>query len=371
VNARYAAIVLAGGLSSRMKQLKPLLPLNGEMITDHVVSTFLSVGVDVFLVVGHRQEEIETVIKKRDITLVYNPDYEKGMLSSIQAGIRRLRPERRAFFVLPVDVPLVRPATIRRLMDTATQNLDKIVYPVFRGKRGHPPLIPAKLVPAILEWEENGGLKTVLLSHEDLALEVPVADSFILFDIDTPDDYAALLKRFQRYEVPMDEECEVILNDICQVEPERIKHNRKVAGVAVNIGQALYASGHKVDMEIIRTAAMLHDIAKGQRQHDIAGGKILREMGFGKVGDIVGVHSDLSGGNTAVSLETKIVYLADKFIEGERPVTLEERYNSANRRFGLTPEIEAAIAGRLKVAQSVKIELENLLGYPLEKLITG
>ena len=78
---------------------------------------------------------------------------------------------------------------------------------------------------------------------------------------------------------------------------------------------------------------MLHDIAKGQRKHDIAGGKILRELGFGKVGDIVAVHSDLAGGNTRLSLETKIVYLADKLVEGERLVSLEERYRSSRQRF--------------------------------------
>lgn len=57
MNMSYAAIILAGGFSSRMKRFKPLLLLGEATITDHVVSTFLSVGVDVFLVVGHHQEE--------------------------------------------------------------------------------------------------------------------------------------------------------------------------------------------------------------------------------------------------------------------------------------------------------------------------
>lgn len=372
MSARYVTIVLAGGLSSRMKdQFKPLLPLGETTITGHIISTFQSVGADVFLIVGHRQEEIRASLKTQDVTVIYNPDYEKGMFSSIQTGIRKLCMEHRAFFILPVDIPLVRPATIKRIMDTAAEYPDNIIYPTFTGKRGHPPLIPSKLIPDILGWRKNGGLKAVLKAKEKLALDITVPDSNILFDVDTPDDYATLLKRFQRYEIPTDEEGDVILNDICKVAPEKIHHSLKVADVAVAIAQALDAAGHKVDIELVRIAAKLHDIAKGQRKHDIEGGKILRELGFGKVGDIIAVHSDLAGGNTSLSLEAKAVYLADKFVAGEKLVSLEKRYSLANRRFGVTPEIEAAIAGRLKVARNVKLELESLLGQSLESVIAG
>jgi CTP:molybdopterin cytidylyltransferase MocA len=371
VNTRYAAIILAGGLSTRMKQFKPLLPLGKTNISDHVIASFLTAGADVLLVAGYRYDEIKAGIKKRGVTVVYNPNYEQGMFSSIQAGVKRLKPFYQAFFINPVDIPLVRPATIKRLMDAAEENPDRIIYPVFGGKRGHPPLIPCGLAPAILGWGKGGGLKAVLDSQEKLALEITVPDSTILFDIDTPEDYAALLKRYQRYEVPTDEECDMILKGICKVAPDRIHHCLKVADVAVAIGKALNATDHKVDIELVRIAAKLHDIAKGQKKHDIAGGKTLRELGFGKVGDIVAVHSDLAGGDLSLSLEAKVVYLADKFVLGEILVSLEERYSSANRRLGLTPKIVDAITQRLKVAQQVKRELESLLGRPLESVVFG
>ncbi len=195
MKGRYAAVVLAGGLSTRMKRFKPLLPLGKATVTDHVIDTFLSTGVAVFLVVGYRGDEITARIKPRDIITVYNPDYKRGMFSSIQAGVRRLPPGYKAFFVLPVDIPLVKPATIRRLIAVSEEKPGRIIYPTFEGKRGHPPLIPAGLAGDILAWQKSGGLKAVLKSQENLAREVPVADSFILFDIDTPADYAALLER--------------------------------------------------------------------------------------------------------------------------------------------------------------------------------
>jgi molybdenum cofactor cytidylyltransferase len=361
VNERYAAIVLAGGLSTRMNQFKPLLPLGEATITDHVISTFLSAGVDVFLVVGYRRDEIIAGIKKRDIDIVYNPDYAQGMFTSVQAGIRRLKPVHRAFFILPVDIPLVRPATISRLMEAASENPGKIVYPVFGGKRGHPPLIPSNLAQAILAWRNNGGLRAVLEIEEESALEVSVPDGNILFDIDTPPDYQRLLERYRRYEVPTDEECREILNIICKVTSDRVRHGFKVSEVAVAIGRALQVSGFNVDMEIVRVSALLHDIAKGQPKHDIAGGKILREMGLAKVGDIVGVHSDLAGGDMRLPLEAKIVYLADKFVEGEKLVSIEERYYHPD----FAPGIQELVLKRRNVAISVKKELENLIGAPL------
>jgi molybdenum cofactor cytidylyltransferase len=192
VNASYAAIVLAGGLSTRMGRFKPLLPLGEGTITDHIIATFLSAGVDVILVVGHRCEEIVSGIKSRDITVVYNRHYKSGMFSSVRAGLRRLTPAYKACFVLPVDIPLVQIATIKLLMEAEAENPGRIIYPVFKGKRGHPPLISFKLIPAILGWKRGGGLKAVLYAHRALALEVPVSDAGVLFDIDTPEDYDRL-----------------------------------------------------------------------------------------------------------------------------------------------------------------------------------
>lgn len=194
---RFAAIILAGGLSNRMKEFKPLLPLGEATVTDRIISTFLSAGVDVFLVTGYRHQDIETVIKKYNVTIIYNPDFAKGMFSSIQAGVRQLPPEYQAFFLNPVDIPLVRTATIQSMMAAAKENPGKIIYPTFNGKRGHPPLIPSSLIPAISGWDKNSGLKAVLKLHEQLAREVAVADNFILLDIDTPKDYHKLLKQYR------------------------------------------------------------------------------------------------------------------------------------------------------------------------------
>jgi molybdenum cofactor cytidylyltransferase len=194
--SRFAVVILAAGFSSRMKQLKPLLSLGEATITDVIVSTFQSLSVQVFLVVGNRKEEVISGINSRGVTIVYNPDFEKGMFSSIQAGIKQLGKEYQAFFILPVDIPLVEAVTIKKIMDAGIAHPQSIIYPIFTGKRGHPPLIPSGLIPEILAWKQDGGLKAYLKSKEQLAINLPVNDSFILFDIDTPEDYKKLQKLY-------------------------------------------------------------------------------------------------------------------------------------------------------------------------------
>ncbi|MFC2069704.1 NTP transferase domain-containing protein [Chloroflexota bacterium] len=194
---RYAAIVLAAGFSHRMQHFKPLLPLGKETIADHLMATFLQNGVDVYLVVGYRQKELRAGISTRNIQIVENRDYQQGMFSSVQAGLRSLKSDYQAAFIAPVDIPLVHSETIRRLLKAAEEHPGKVIHPVFNQKRGHPPLIPANMFPAVLGWQGDGGLKSVPHFCDDTTVGISVPDSHILFDVDEPVDYEKLLERFQ------------------------------------------------------------------------------------------------------------------------------------------------------------------------------
>lgn len=363
-----AAVVPAAGLSSRMEQYKPLLTIGNETIADRVISLFTGHKIDVYLVVGWQKEKLIAGLKHKDIRIIENPEFHDGMFTSIKAGAGSLGSDYQGFFVLPVDIPLVRPFTIRCLLKKFREQPDRIIYPVFNGLRGHPPLIPASIIPDILEWDAKGYLKAVLEKHESISLEITVPDMYILSDLDTYHDYEKALDQSKRYDIPTEEECKAIL-DICQVDPARRRHCYKVAEIAGYIGRALSESGQKINLEIIRAAASLHDIARGQSGHDEAGGRLLKEMGFDKVGEIVGVHTFLQKEITDYVLESKVVYIADKFAQGDSVVSLESRFQSSIQRFGGEAELEEKIRKRLQRAHVIKSEIEVLLGYPLESVV--
>jgi len=366
---RFAAIILAAGYSSRMEQFKPLLSLGKETMTDRVISMFAQNNVDVFLVVGWNKEALLSGIKSRQMTIVENPDYQKGMFSSVVAGISCLPSNYESFFIMPVDIPLVRPATVHHLLDEAARYPGKIIYPTFFEHRGHPPLIPSSLIPSLLQWEADGGLKAFLHDREELAWEVPVPDRNILFDIDAAEDLREALKRLQRYDVPTEGECDVIMNVISPMSRSVHAHCLKVTEVAMAIGSRLKERRRKIDLEMIRAAALLHDLAKGRPDHDKEADRMLHDMGFGKVGDVVADHTDLRNSNGQASLEMKIVYLADKFVDEDNVVSIDKRYRIRDRRFAVTPEVEAKITQRKARALRVKRELEQILDYPLERFI--
>jgi molybdenum cofactor cytidylyltransferase len=367
-NNLYASIILAGGYSSRMTRFKPLLHIGDETVADRVISLFLQNDVDTYLVTGWNASKLEAGIKSRDARIIHNPDYDKGMFSTIKIGVSHLKAGYKGFFILPVDIPLVRTSTVKTILSAATLYPDKIIYPVFNKFRGHPPVIPASLIPVILNQNIDSNLKDILKKYKENELEVKVADQNILLDIDSPEDYQAALRRFQKYDIPSEEECEYILSDICMVSPERRRHCIKVSELACKIGNELLKAGRELDPDIIHAATLLHDIAKGKPKHDLAGGQILRDLGFEKVAELISIHSDIPEDNSNISLETKIVFLADKLVKGDTIVSLDERYLTSDRPFTVTPEIEAIIHQRKLRAVKVKQEIESLLGYPLEKI---
>ena len=191
---RIGALVLSAGFSSRMNEFKPLLELDGKTLLEHAIGLFKAAGIEnITTVLGHRAEELPPILESASSTYVINENYQDGMFSSIQCGVRELRKTSDAFFLLPVDIPFVRPTTIRRLLEEFHNNTAAIVcYPQFRERRGHPPLINSSIADEILAYDGNGGMRELLGKYRDQAVMVTVDDPFTLMDIDTEKDFNLL-----------------------------------------------------------------------------------------------------------------------------------------------------------------------------------
>ena len=361
-----AAIILAAGYSSRMQSFKPLLLLGSQTIIERVIRTYLQQGLDIYLVVGYRQADLRKQLANEPITIVENQDYQTGMFSSVITGMRSLPLSYVSCILTPVDNPLIRPFTIKLLIEASRRYPGQIIYPLYRGQRGHPVVIPMSLKTEILEWKEEGGLKAVLKVHDGLAREIKVPDKYILQDVDTPEDFQQMQDSFKNYQIPDAEECAVILHDICQVSDRVRRHCQKVASVALYIGQTIAGKGQPVDLALLEAASLLHDIAKGQPDHDLVGARMLKEMGFGQIGEIVSSHTNFPS-NSSLSLEAKIVYLADKYVREDQLVPLRERFYSSSQRFATNPEIRANIEQREKLALEIQTQLQELTRSKFEE----
>lgn len=363
---KVAAVILAAGLSSRMGEFKPLLPLGGKSLLAHCAALFSASGLgQVVAVVGHRAEETAVAAESLGLRWVANPDFRSGMFSSVQCGVAALPGDIEAFFVLPVDIPLVRIATLQALLAAARES-DTVISPVFNGRRGHPPLIPAALIPEILANEGRGGLKDLLGRHK--WLEVAVWDEGILLDADTPEDLLALQRRQARLSVPTPAEAES-LAAILLPEPG-LAHGRLVARAAVALAGALAARGYLLDLDLLYAAALLHDVAKGQPRHEIRGAEMLSGLGLKETAAIVAAHKDTQPPATGRLGEKELVCLADKLIAGTRRLPIEGRYAEKLAAFAGDAEACRAIVGRRDRALALKSLAEQAAGRDLETILT-
>ena len=367
---RFGAVILAAGFSSRMGDFKPLMELAGQSVLARCVRNFREAGVlDIVVVTGHRAAKVQAEVEKLGVSSMHNARHELGMFSSVcvaVAGFFELSQLSGldAFFILPVDVPLVRPVTIRALIDAYD---GRIAYPCFEGERGHPPLIPASLIPEILGHDGQGGLKSLLETCP--ALDVHVWDRGILLDADTPDDFSALVRRAARLGVG--ERDEVLALARLSMPERGLAHGLAVARVALRLGEELKRHGGSLDSDLIHNAALLHDIGKGQPAHEARGGEMLAELGLSRLAPIVASHRDVPPPASGVLTEKEVVCLADKLVRCDRRVGVEERFGEKLALYSLDAHACRAIRGRMNNALALRELVERSCGRGIEEILEG
>lgn len=364
-----AALVLAAGFSERMGDFKPLMMLGGMTVLERVIRLFQSVGVGrIHVVIGHRADELTPCIDRWGGRSVVNADYAKGMFSSVAAGVARLNADAASFFVLPVDIPLVRPATLRRLMEEFSGGAAGICHPTFQGRRGHPPLIDRRFTSVIADWTEEGGLRALLERFDSEAVEVPVADEFILLDMDGPDDHRRLGECLKAREVLSLAECRALLTERLKAPPAVWAHGRAVAELALHIGRALAAAGCRLDLDLIYASALVHDMARGGPDHARRGADILRGLDMPLMAEIVAAHMDLDVAKGSPIREAEVVFLADKLICEDRWVGIEGRFAPRLCDCRADPRAAASIRSKREAARRSAERVESVIGRPLASL---
>ena len=363
-----AALVLAAGYSSRMGRFKPLLRLDDKIVIESAVDSFRNAGIArIAVVTGHEAVRLEPLLKYMGIPAVRNPDFADGMYSSVRAGIKSLSEDVDACLLLPVDIPLVRPATVAAIVERYESKRPSIVYPVFKGQRGHPPLIARSLFAEILAGNGDGGLRALLQRHDAEADEINVLDEGILLDMDAPEDYERLVRLAPRRHVPTAAECEAILAALAVPEPI-CRHGRAVAAVAGAMTKQLNTHGVIIAPDLVRAGCLLHDIAKGQPAHAEAGAAIVAELGFSEVADIIMQHMDIDFDDSSPN-EAAIVFLADKLVREDRRVSVEERFQHAFERFRDQPEALRGATRKYDTALAILGAVERLAGEPLTSIL--
>ena len=143
-----AAVLLAGGTSSRMGSPKALLAAPGrgpaETFLDRLIRVAGTAASPVIVVLGHEPERILAgLVRQGEAVFVVNGDYRQGQLSSLQCGLRAVPTTAAGVLFTPVDLP-----------DDRSRNL-RAAGAGLRGRGGQPargrsPVPRAQRAPGLL-----------------------------------------------------------------------------------------------------------------------------------------------------------------------------------------------------------------------------
>jgi molybdenum cofactor cytidylyltransferase len=190
-------IVLAAGSSSRMPgSQKLLLDLDGIPMVRHVVGAASEGGCHQTVVV-YSADEVRRAVDGQ-VELVYNAEARTGVASSLQAGLRAMRPEIEAAVVVLGDQPLVGSRTIAALLRAWRREGSRPAVAVSQGEHGWaPPVVLAReLWEQVFALKGDAGARQILQGRPELLDMVPAPGR--PDDIDTPDDYAKIVRLFPR-----------------------------------------------------------------------------------------------------------------------------------------------------------------------------
>lgn len=361
---KIAVLIIAAGYSSRMNYFKPLLRFGEETAIERLIDMYRRSGVkNVYVVTGHRSKDIMETLIDHEVNIVFNENYDMGMLSSIKEGVANLEEDIDGFFMQPVDIPLVRVQTIQRMIWKYKECDKGIVYPVFDGKRGHPPLIDCKYKLKIIESDSDGGLKKILKLFEKDAVDISVFDKTILMDMDFETDYEELLDYYNR--PPSYEESMEIMR-FYEVPRHIVRHCQAVERVCSMIVDKLNICGVYLDKELLTAASILHDIARCEKNHAFVGAELLRELGYDEVAEIVESHMDISYVKEEPINEKEVLYIADKMVNGEIRCTINERFEKSISRNMNNKKVLEKIIKRWGAAKGIADKIEAVTGKRID-----
>ncbi len=190
-----ATLILAAGESRRMGKDKQLLRCGVQNFLEATVERYAPFS-SVYLVLGYHEKEIRAVSNLQLAVVLVNPDYAKGMASSLAVGIEALQLEKFAgVWITFCDMPHVREETLAKLKMVIQAHPDKIILPTYQDRIGHPAYVPRSLFSALLQVQGDVGARYVIREHPELVLTCPVDDPAVVEDMDTPEMYEMIKER--------------------------------------------------------------------------------------------------------------------------------------------------------------------------------
>lgn len=147
-----------------------------------------------------------------------------------------------------------------------------------------------------------------------------------------------------------------------------IKHCRAVSHTAVAIGRALNSHGYSLDLDLIKGAGLVHDLARVSENHEKVGADILASRGYGDEADIVCAHMRYDFDISHEINEADLVCLSDRLVKEDRYVGLEDRIQYIIHKAGDIPEHTERILRKKEETRAFMDKIETQIGQTIDSL---
>jgi len=189
------AVILAAGGSSRLGEPKQLLNFRGETLVRRAVRAAEEARcASVVVVVGEAAHAIQDELRQTSAVTVQNPDWQRGLGTSIQRGLEHLietAPAIDAALLLTCDQPLVNASTIAALIAEKDKTRKPMVASSYANTLGIPALFDRSCFDDLLALPDNSGAKALIAARPNDVASIAFDDGAI--DIDTPADFQRLI----------------------------------------------------------------------------------------------------------------------------------------------------------------------------------
>ncbi|HJZ51143.1 MAG TPA: nucleotidyltransferase family protein [Candidatus Acidoferrales bacterium] len=184
-----AAAILAAGESQRMGQPKALVPFQGLSFVEHLITATRHARIGLTrIVLGAGANDIRAKLPVDSASIVVNPDWPKGQLSSIHAAIRSLPSgATEGLMICPVDHPLISPHLVAQLVRSFDSSDKPVILPKYHGRRGHPVIFRAVLYEELLAAPDEVGARQVVWDHATEISEVETEEEGVILNLNDPE----------------------------------------------------------------------------------------------------------------------------------------------------------------------------------------
>jgi len=194
-SSKTHGLIISAGLSQRMGKFKPLLNYKGKSFIQNIVFKLNSVCDEIIIVTGFKANEVKENVNQLNmqskIEFVQNESFEKGMFTSLQAGLAKAKESDWIIYHF-VDQPGL-PEEFYKEFVNQIDDKHNWIQPAIKEQKGHPILIHKNLIDHILSSSNDSNLREI--SNDPMVKkkfwECGYEDIFQ--DIDTEEDYSKLI----------------------------------------------------------------------------------------------------------------------------------------------------------------------------------